>query len=219
MPFWWIVRGLRNALLEVPGLPVHANARLRLYKNENLAVEPLAEFDLCRTNRSGVLFQVAMAAKSESFDFLEAMMRCYPGGAKNPQFLSSGLEDYFLGTYYFNRGLYHLPEAGLTHKDEKNFSFSGYRFHDADPILFSNGFRLACRCGEKQKAKSSGRTACQLERLTQHTPGFTNGSLRILHKGMFPCFFRGMVSTLLASIRKARITLGRVSRGSMTSST
>ena len=35
---------------------------------------------------------------------------------------------------------------------------------------------------------------------------------------MLPCFFRGMVSTLVASIRSARITIGRVSWGSITSS-
>lgn len=36
--------------------------------------------------------------------------------------------------------------------------------------------------------------------------------------GMLPCFLRGMVSTLVSSIRRARITRGRVSRGSITSS-
>jgi hypothetical protein len=41
-------------------------------------------------------------------------MRAYIGGAKDPLMLSSGLEDYFLGTYYFNRGRYATPVAGLT---------------------------------------------------------------------------------------------------------
>lgn len=38
------------------------------------------------------------------------------------------------------------------------------------------------------------------------------------YNGMLPCFLRGMVSVLFASMRKARITLARVSRGSITSS-
>jgi hypothetical protein len=38
------------------------------------------------------------------------------------------------------------------------------------------------------------------------------------YSGMFPCFLRGIVSPLFASIRKARITFGRVSCGSITSS-
>ena len=158
VPLWWIVRGMRNAQVDVPGLTLNPNARLRLYKRENLGVEPLVEFDLCRTDRSGVLFQTAIAATSENFEYLEGMLRCYVGDADVPQYLSSGLEDYFLGTYYFNRGLYHLSKAGLTHKDDKNSSFSGYRIHDLDPILFHNGFRLTCRCGEQKDDKVFGPT-------------------------------------------------------------
>ena len=73
--------------------------------------------------------------------------------------LSSGTEDYFLGTYYFNRGSYHLPLAGLTHKSqdsEGNCSFSAYRFHEDDPILFQKGLRLFWRNGEQKDGKIYG---------------------------------------------------------------
>ena len=76
-------------------------------------------------------------------------MRAYIGGAKEPLMLSSGLEDYFLGTYYFNRGRYATPVAGLTHFDPAKNEFSAYRFHEDDPVFFHNGLRLTCRCGEK----------------------------------------------------------------------
>ena len=66
---------------------------------------------------------MTIAAKSANFNFLEAMMRAYMDGAKTPLMLSSGLEDYFLGTYYFNRGRYYTPVAGLTHMDEADHSF------------------------------------------------------------------------------------------------
>ncbi len=156
IPFWWIVRGVTNVPLSVSGLTLNPKARLRLYKRENLVVDPLVEFDLCKTEKSGVLFLTMISAASQNFEYLEAIMRCYVGNAKSPQQLSSGLEDYFLGTYYFNRGLYHLPQAGLTHKDEEKSSFSGYRIHDADPILFRKGFRLTCRCGEQKGNKVFG---------------------------------------------------------------
>ena len=39
------------------------------------------------------------------------------------------------------------------------------------------------------------------------------------HRGMLPCFLRGMVSTLFSSMRRAPMTRGRVSRGSIQSST
>ncbi len=69
--------------------------------------------------------------------------------ASEPLLLSSGLEDYFLGTYYFNRGLYANNMAGLTHLDNVKNAFSAYRFHDDDPLFFRDGFRLTCRCGEE----------------------------------------------------------------------
>jgi len=47
-------------------------------------------------------------------------MRAYIDDDKTAMQLSSGLEDYFLGTYYFNRGPYANGLAGLTHFDTKN---------------------------------------------------------------------------------------------------
>ncbi len=85
----------------------------------------------------------------KDLSYMEACMRAYIGQAKEPLMLSSGLEDYFLGTYYFNRGRYATPVAGLTHFDPKQNEFSAYRFHEDDPVFFRNGLRLTCRCGEK----------------------------------------------------------------------
>lgn len=156
--FWWIVRGIKGLPLQISGLQIPSSARLRLHRVDNQQVAPLEEFELCRVAGDGMLFQVTMAAKSTNLEFMEGQMRAYIGLSKEPQFLSSGLEDYFLGTYYFNRGLYHLPQAGLTHKDEANSSFSAYRFHDIDPVFFANGIRLTCRCGEKRREKVFGTT-------------------------------------------------------------
>lgn len=85
----------------------------------------------------------------KDLSFLEACMRAYVDGANEPVLLSSGLEDYFLGTYYFNRGKYANDVAGLTHLDKEKASFSAFRFHDEDPIFFDTGLRLTCRCGEE----------------------------------------------------------------------
>jgi hypothetical protein len=148
--FWWIVRGTENLPVQLAGVQLPPNTHLRLYKRDDFAVEPLEEFDLCKTQRNGALLMVAMAARSSAnFNFLEAQMRAYVSGSQMPMMLSSGLEDYFLGTYYFNRGKYHTPVAGMTHMDEKDNTFSAYRFHDDDPLFFEHGLRLTCRCGEK----------------------------------------------------------------------
>ncbi len=154
--FWWIIRGVENLPVEVGGVELPATARLRLYTREHFATKALEEFDLFSTTKAGALFQVTMCAHSENFCYLEACMRAYFGQASEPMLLSSGLEDYFLGTYYFNRGTYYTPVAGLTHIRESDHSFSAYRFHDDDPIFFQEGLRLACRCGERTGEQTFG---------------------------------------------------------------
>jgi hypothetical protein len=155
---WWIVRGIEGLPLNLSGLAIPAHARLRLHRNEDLQVQPLEEFSLCNTGGSGMVYMVTIAAQSANFEFLEGQMRAYIGGSTRPQLLSSGLEDYFLGTYYFNRGRYHFRQAGLTHRNDEDHSFSAYRFHDLDPVLYSNGLKLTCRCGEKRGDRAFGTT-------------------------------------------------------------
>jgi len=163
-PFWWIVRGTENLPVELGGVRLPGQARLHLYKLENYTARPLEEFALCDVRGNGALYQVTMAAKGlrksgdpqqrwKDLSFMEACMRAYIGGAREPLFLSSGLEDYFLGTYYFNKGRYVTPVAGLTHFDKDENEFSAYRFHEDDPVFFQNGLRLTCRCGEKLAGK------------------------------------------------------------------
>ncbi len=153
--FWWIVRGTENLPVSIGGVRLPKAARLRLYKLEDHRAEPLEEFALCDVQGAGALYQVTMAARAlrksgswKDLSYMEACVRAYEQGKTEPLMLSSGLEDYFLGTYYFNKGRYYTPIAGLTHLDKEDNSFSGYRFHEDDPVFFQNGLRLTCRCGE-----------------------------------------------------------------------
>ena len=154
--FWWIFRGTENLPAYLGNIRLPASARLHLQVHKDVALEPLQMLDLAQSPGHGALYQVTLAVSSRDLDFLEGMMRAYLNDASEPLMLSSGTEDYFLGTYYFNRGLYHLPLAGLTHKEEpKNgpSRFSAYRFHDEDPVLFEKGLRLAWRNGEEKNGK------------------------------------------------------------------
>lgn len=151
--FWWIIRGTENLPLEISGVHLPDDARLKLHKLENYTAKPLEEFDIYKTSKAGVLYQTSIAAKSSNFSYQEACVRAYIDGKKHPLFLSSGLEDYFLGTYYFNKGKYYTPIAGVTHLDKRNGRLSAYRFHEDDPVFFANGLRLTLRCGEEIDGK------------------------------------------------------------------
>jgi len=147
--FWYIIRGVENLQVEFDGVRLPEGARLRLYKLEDYTAQSLEEIDMCDTKRAGMLYLVTIAAHSERHTFLESCVRAYIDGEKEPLMLSSGLEDYFLGTYFFNLGMYHNDVAGLTHLDKEDHSFSAYRFHEEDPIFFGKGLRLTVRCGEQ----------------------------------------------------------------------
>ncbi len=163
--FWWIIRGTENLPVSIAGVRLPETARLKLYRLENYTARPLEEFKLCDVAGSGALYQVTIAAKGlrqtgdwKNLSFLEACMRAYIDGATEPILLSSGLEDYFLGTYYFNKGRYANNIAGLTHLDVKEQTFSAYRFHDTDPVFFHSGLKLTCRCGESEDGSKHGKT-------------------------------------------------------------
>jgi hypothetical protein len=55
--------------------------------------------------------------------------------------ISTGTEDYFDSGWHFNAGQFHMPVSGFTHlKTEKNLTeWSGYRFHEMDPLRFDDG--------------------------------------------------------------------------------
>lgn len=157
--FWWILRGTENLPVTLGGVRLPDGARLKLHKLENREFAPLEEFDMCNVGGKGALFLVTIAARGllpsarkerwQDLSYMESCIRAYFNGEKEPLLLSSGLEDYFLGTYYFNRGRYYSDVAGLTHLDKKKAEFSAYRFHDEDPVFFQNGLRLTNRVGEK----------------------------------------------------------------------
>jgi hypothetical protein len=154
--FWWIIRGTENLPVQLGGVKLPENARLKLYRLEDYVAEPLEEFTLCRVKGAGALYQVTMEVKGlrksnhwKDLSFMESCVRAYINDGKDMIYLSSGLEDYFLGTYYFKKGTYANMLAGLTHLNKEENEFSAYRLHEDDPVFFKKGLRLTNRCGEK----------------------------------------------------------------------
>jgi hypothetical protein len=158
---WWIIRGVENYRVTLGGVTLPETARLTLAKRENLEASGLEEFDMLKVPGTGAVYQVTIAAESldtpARLSFLEACVRAYSGTNLNPVLLSSGLEDYFLGTYYFDTGIFHADISGLTHFDPKAGRFSAYRFHDEDPLFFRDGLRITCRCGETEHGTLKGK--------------------------------------------------------------
>ena len=174
--FWLILRGRTKAQLMLPGgMPLPATARLRSYEQSAAALAPFAPLPILNTSASdGAVLMVTLAVRSnvsDNFAFLEGQLRAYDGASPSaqPWLLSSGTEDYFLGTFYFDKGQYFLPLAGVTAlcpepsdgaprprppafgcaANATGVRFSAYRIHaSADPLTFEGGFAATWRNGE-----------------------------------------------------------------------
>jgi hypothetical protein len=60
-----------------------------------------------------------------------------------PRITGTGLEDYFLGGWYFREGPFIGPLHGVPVKDALNASIAMYRIHEGDAIRFQKRFRMA----------------------------------------------------------------------------
>ncbi len=148
--FWWIIHGTDGMRVHLHGVTLPTNARLCLYKKVNIHEKPLQFFTLCSVRGPGELFAVDMKGASQgNFNYMEGCMRVFINRLKTPEFLSSGLEDFFTGTGYFNWGIFHTPVGGCTYINNQSHAFSAYRFFTRDPFFFQHGMKLVCRDGER----------------------------------------------------------------------
>jgi len=146
--FWFICRGVTNYPVIIGDLQLPATARLHLYKNLNITVQPLNYLQLVHVENSGLLYQVTLLATSSDFNYLEACFRAIIDDDTDSLFLSSGTEDYFLSAFYYSGGLFHSENSGLTYKNDSISSMSAYKFHENDPVIFTKRLSLFWRCGE-----------------------------------------------------------------------
>lgn len=177
--FWIILRGhmvsFNGFTLPGSGLQLPAGARLRSAENYNVALAGGDELTLFHSSpgvEHGLVFMVTLAVQSTGGPtFLEGCFRTYDANGAMRILLSSGTEDYFLGTYYFNKGKYATPISGLTHLNTTNTTrFSAYRLHTDDPLVwFGSG-------GMTEKWRNSDPAGCDLG-TTPQSPAVTADSL------------------------------------------
>ena len=55
-----------------------------------------------------------------------------------------------MAAWYFNAGQFHMPVSGYTHDkhSQNGTEWSGYRFHEMDPLRFEDGLKFQWRCGD-----------------------------------------------------------------------
>ena len=151
--YWYNVRGVRNYPVIIGDLELPQTARLRVYKKENVTVLPFQYIFLASSfNASGLLYLVTLSTESKNFFHQEACFRAIIDNDDDIHYLSSGTEDLFLSAYYYNGGIYHTENSGLSYKDDPG-RVTAYKFFEDDPMLFNEAFSLVWRCGEQTDNK------------------------------------------------------------------
>ncbi len=74
--------------------------------------------------------------------FLEAPEYVYVDDMTKPRIIGTGLEDYFLGGWYFREGTFIGPFHGVPSRDTLNSSVAMYRIHEGDSINFKERIRF-----------------------------------------------------------------------------
>jgi len=132
--FWIIVRGHNQAYIG-PQRQLASQLTIRSNYVPMSVVPQNKVHSMLHTSTAGRLLYTVLAVSfplDQGTHFLEGCVRW--GNKTDPQqeLLSSGTEDYFLGTYYFNQGIYANGVAGLTVFDRSAHKFSAYRVFDKD---------------------------------------------------------------------------------------
>ena len=140
---WVDMRGMEGLSITIgEGIALPAtDYRLRLYKNEDVAVPAGYMIPLAKTDRSGLLYMTAVQVESTGYGYLEGCWRAKLGDAEWTQ-LTSGGEEMFMGAYYFDdRDTSILPFVGLTRKEVTNgrATLSAFVEYTEYPITFEDG--------------------------------------------------------------------------------
>lgn len=117
------------------------HAQFHTGENPGTEVLPVAE-----ALGTGKFVGCALSCQGKDFNylsFLEAPEYVYVDDDwTSPRIVGTGLEDYFLGGWYFREGTFAGPHHGVPVKDTLNASISMYRIHDRDAIHFDERFRF-----------------------------------------------------------------------------
>lgn len=134
-----------NVLYQLdPALPdtcAYFHAQFHTGHNDGPAPTAIAHFE-GRGRFAGCT--LSMQGEDRNYlSFLEAPEYIYiDDDWDTPRITGTGLEDYFMGGWYFREGEFIGPYHGVPAKDTLNASIAMYRIHENDAIHFQRRFRM-----------------------------------------------------------------------------
>jgi D-arabinan exo alpha-(1,3)/(1,5)-arabinofuranosidase (non-reducing end) len=117
------------------------HAQFHTGENDGPDPMPIASFE-----GKGLYIGCSLSMQGEQkcyLSYLEAPEHIYVDDDwDTPRIIGTGLEDYFLGGWYFREGCFTGPLHGLTVKDVIHAAVAMYRIHDLDAVYFTRRFRM-----------------------------------------------------------------------------
>ena len=142
---WYMCRGVENGPLVAAGVPLPPTARLMTTRTQATVAEGTLVTWASVAGRAGLLRQLHLLANSSNYHYQEGCVSAVIDGVG--LWLSSGLEDYFLGAYFHSMPALHSRFSGFARNATAEAGVSensivAYRIHEHDPVLFSTSFAL-----------------------------------------------------------------------------
>jgi hypothetical protein len=116
----------------------------QFHTGHNPGPEPLTISEATGRGHYAGCFLYMQGEERNYLSYLEAPEYVYiDDDWETPRIVGTGLEDYFLGGWYFREGTFIGPCHGVPIKDALNSSVAMYRTHEADAIRFQKRFKFA----------------------------------------------------------------------------
>lgn len=111
------------------------------------------QYTLLESSANTMLVGVNYFLNSPVESSMEACVRAFDTRDGSVEYLSSGLEDFFLGTYYFDSGQFMRYHTGQTYLCRENggIKLAAYRQFTDSPICFNHPVKITVRNGDNNE--------------------------------------------------------------------
>lgn len=154
---WTTVRANTKVDISWGGRKLPHGVYFKGIRMENRSIKSGDQFTIMESGRNSIVTGVNLFLNSETECSMEACLRAFDTRSGNFEYLSSGLEDFFLGTYYFDSGQFMGYKCGQTYLERKDgaVKLSAYRQFPDNPLCFNHPVRITVRNGEQNGIDSS----------------------------------------------------------------
>jgi len=154
---WTTVRANTKPYVTYAGKRLPKGIYFKGIRAANQPVKSGDQFTMMETQKNSMVIGVNLFLNSETETSMEACLRAYNTTSDKAEFLSSGLEDFFLSTYYFDSGQFMGYKCGQTCLRRENgaVQLSAYRQFPDNPLCFNHPVRITVRNGEQNEIDSN----------------------------------------------------------------